>query len=152
MARDERFGHSLALVGGDLVFDEQPDGTRVLREVRGAGNLLQALKLRVETPLGDDRFNTTYGLDYAQIFAQAGGIQMTKEVVRLNLVRTLGTDPRVRDVREIAFEDEPEFQARHPEVRRAEVDQARRRRSWRVDVVIETVEGEAAAVPLELGG
>lgn len=152
MAKDDRFGHSLALVGGDLVFDEQPDGTRVLREIAGEENLLQALKLRVETPLGDDRFNVSYGLDYAQIFGQTGGLRMTKEVVRLNLVRTLGTDPRVRDVREIAFEDEPAFLARHPEASQRTVDEARRRRSWRVDVTIETVAGDVTTVSIELGG
>jgi hypothetical protein len=67
---------------------------------------------------------------------------MTKDLIRLNLVRTLGTDRRVRDIREILFMDDPEYRERHG-VGDEEARLARASRLWTVDVVLELVpEGE----------
>jgi hypothetical protein len=139
-------GHSLALVDGDLVLQ---DGR--LHTVEGQRNLLQALELRLLTPFGSDPFNTTYGLDATQIFTQPEGPRMVRELIKLNLVRTLGTDPRVRDIREILFEDDPDYLDRHPEVSPAMVRDARHRRAWRVEVTLDTITDETVTLSTALG-
>lgn len=146
MNRNDPFGYSLALVDGDLVFD---NGT--LQTVSGKRSLLQALELRVLTPFGSDIFNTGYGLNVAQAFTQPGSIRMVKELIKLSLVQTLGTDPRVHDIREVLFEDDPSYLARHPELKARDIDTDRRTRYWRVDVVIETVDAQAQTLSLSIG-
>lgn len=143
---DKSFGYSLALVDGDIAFD---NGS--LRRVEGKRNLLQALELRVLTPFGSDIFNTTYGLDVRQAFTQPGSVRMVKELIKLSLVRTLATDPRVRDVREVLFEDDPGYLARHPELKAQDVTVSKHTRFWRVDVVIETVDAQAETLSLKIG-
>src|SRR5438093_953339 len=123
------FGHSLKMVDGDLVVQ---DGG--LQEIAGQDNLLQALVLRILTPFGSDIFNTSYGLDIRAAFTEPNPVHIVKELIKLNLVRTLGMDPRVHDVRDIIFEDDPAYSARHPEVSPERVRDDRHRRSWKVDV------------------
>src|SRR4051812_22607173 len=119
MAGTSTLGRSLLLRDGDLVL---ADGS--LLEVSGLPNLVQALTLRVLTPLGDDRFNTRYGLDAADVFTRATTVRTGRDLVQLNLVRTLGTDARVREIREVAFLEPPS---------------ASRRRDWPVVVTLITV-------------
>jgi hypothetical protein len=149
MSDAERFGSSLLVDAGDLVMESGAGGLR-FRAVEGLPNLMQAVELRVLTPYASDRFNTTYGLDYEQIFAHAAGLRMAKELIRLNLVRTVGTDPRVQDVREIVFQGDPVFMERHPELTPAAAREERRRRHWRIEVVIDTRDAQALTVPLDL--
>jgi hypothetical protein len=127
-------GRSLLLRDGDLVL---ADGRLI--EVSGAANLLQALTLRVLTPFGDDRFNTGYGFDAADVFTRATTLRGTRDLMQLNLVRTLGTDPRVQDIRSVVFLDPPE---------------AARHRAWPVVVTLVTVDGAQQQLTLrgELGG
>jgi hypothetical protein len=140
------FGHSLALVNGDLVLA----GNR-LKEVAGKANLIQALELRVLTPLGSDPFNTTYGLDVRQAFTQPGGIRTVKQLLQLSLVRTVGTDPRVRDIRSVLFEDDPAYLERHREITPDMVREDRHRRFWKVEVEIQTIDAQAATLAVTLG-
>jgi phage baseplate assembly protein W len=123
------FGHSLALVDGDLGLR----GGRV-QTIDGIDNLVQALSLRLLTPLGSDFFNTGYGLDARNIFSQPAGTQLVKELVRLNVVRTLAGDPRVREVREVVI-GEP---------------RDRHKRSWPVDATVVTMSDESRTVGLEV--
>lgn len=132
----QAFGASFALEDGDLVFEEVA-GARRLREVAGRENLLQALELRVLTPYGSDIFNVLYGLDYAQIFGSAEGARMTRELIKLNLVRTLATDARVSEVRDVVF---------------GEDEASRLRRRWRVEVQLETSGADEIALQLGIGG
>jgi hypothetical protein len=132
----QRFGRSLLLDDGDLVFS---DGNLV--EIEGKPNLVQALTLRVLTPFGSDRFNVGYGLDLSQAFLEATGVRMVKEIIKLNLVSTVGTDPRVREVRQVTFDDDPERLAAHPELVQS-VRAAHHRRVWTVEVDIETATGD----------
>jgi len=129
------FGRSLRLDDGDLVFVAGE-----LAEVDGIDNLTQALTLRVLTPFGSDRFNTGYGLDLTKAFAEPSGIRMVKELIKLNLVGTLGTDPRVSEVRQVTFDDDPERLAGDPNAA-ARLRDIRHRRTWTVEVEIETVSG-----------
>jgi hypothetical protein len=124
-------GRSLRLQDGDLVFAD-----RSFAEVSGVPNLLQALTLRVLTPLGDDQFNTTYGFDAAEVFTRPATARTARDLVQLNLVRTLGTDARVREIRDVSFLDLPA---------------ASRRRAWSVMVTIITVDGDQQTVGLTVG-
>jgi hypothetical protein len=132
-----QFGRGLLLDDGDLVIDGGQ-----LREIEGLPNLTQALTLRVLTPFGSDRFNVAYGLDLTQVFREPTGVRMVKEIIKLNLVRTLGTDPRVREVRQVTFDDDPDRLAAHPELAAA-VRSAHHRRVWTVEVDIETSTGDS---------
>lgn len=143
---DERFGFSLALDKGDLLFAGEQ-----LVMVAGVRNLQQALVLRILTPFGSDIFNTTYGLDVKQAFTQGGGLRLTKELIKLNLVRALGTDPRVRDIREILFEDDPTYLARHPELTAKAIRNQRHSRIWTVEVTVDTVDGQTQVLPITIG-
>jgi hypothetical protein len=148
----DRFGHGLLIADGDLALERDPvTNLSQLRRISGLANLVQALVLRIRTPLGNDEFNTTYGLDVANIFTQPTGARVTKELIKLNLVRTLGTDPRVREVRDVVFLDEPEFLAQHPELDAREARKRRQERLWRVQVTIITVDGEPQAFEVEVG-
>lgn len=96
------YGRSLLLDDGDLVLR---DGS--LAEVEGVENLLQGLQLRIATPWGNDRLNTTYGLDVTDLFTAGLPRSLAKEVLRLNLIRTLSGDPRVAAVDQVTFDDDP---------------------------------------------
>lgn len=138
------FGRSLELDDGDLVMD----GGR-LREVEAVANLTQALTLRVLTPYGSDPFNTGYGLDVTQAFTEPNGIAMVRELLKLNLVRTLGTDPRVRDIRRIAFDDDPPPSGADPAAAEA-LRSARHRRTWTVQAELETAAGTQLTLLVDL--
>ena len=121
-------GHGLALVDGDLVLD---GGT--LAEVRDLPNLVQALTLRVLTPFGSDVFNTGYGFDAATVFTRPADARTVADLIRLNLVRTLATDARVREIRDVTVTPAPG------------------RRLWTAEVSIVTVDGRPVTVPLRVG-
>ena len=146
MASAALLGNGPALVNGDLVFDGG-----ALRWLDGLPNLVQALQLRVLTPFGNDIFNTNYGLDARQIFTQPGTVRLIKELIKLSLVSTLGSEPRVSDIRELLFEDDPGYLDRHPELDAQSVAVDRRRRLWKLDVVIDTVDGQTQALPVNVG-
>ncbi|MFE5720441.1 hypothetical protein [Streptomyces erythrochromogenes] len=130
MASTTGLGHSLELRDGDLALD----GGR-LAEVCGLPNLVQALTLRVLTPLGSDRFTTTYGLDLAGMFSQATGTRTAQDLLRLSLVRTLGTDPRVREIRDVTVLAPPDGERRH----------------WQAEVTLLTVDGAQHRLPFTVG-
>jgi len=150
MEGERHFGRSLLVEDGDIAFEEV-SGTSRLREVSGRRNLAQALELRVLTPFGSDRFNTLYGLDYAQIFGSEEGLRMTTELIKLNLVRTLGTDARISDVRDIVFQADEAYLAAHPELSLEELRAARVRRAWDVEVVLDTADAGEVALRLRIG-
>lgn len=143
-------GRSLLLDRGDIVFEDVAGVSR-LREVAGVENLMQALELRVRTPLGSDRFNTLYGLDYAQIFGGEHGLRSTKELLKLNLVRTLGTDARVADVRQIVFQDDAEYGAAHADVTADQLRRDRVNRRWDVEVTLDTAHVGGLSIRLSVG-
>jgi hypothetical protein len=124
-------GHSLRLDDGDLVL-----AGGGLEEVAGRENLAQALVLRVLTPLGSDPFATTYGLDVRNTFTEPVATHVMKELIRLNLVRTLSLDARVREIRDITFADDPT---------------SRQNRLWTVTVTLIDIAGADHTVPLTIG-
>jgi|SRR5882757_507844 len=122
-------GSGLRVDDGDIGFT---DGR--LDEVAGVPNLVQALTIRVLTPLGTDRYDTRYGLDTTSIFTAPVGAHDMANLLKLNLVRTLGTDSRVRDVRDI------QVRQREPHSRQ-----------WLADVTLTAADGAALDLPVELG-
>jgi hypothetical protein len=125
------YGHGLELDDGDLVLT----GGR-LSEVDGLANLVQALTLRVLTPLGDDRFDTRYGFDAAAVFGQPVGAPAVADLIRLNLVRTLATDPRVAEVSDVSFLDPAA---------------GRTGRVWTVAVTVVTADGSPQTLTVRVG-
>src|SRR5208283_1438970 len=83
--------------------------------ISGRDNFGQALRVIIETPFGSDQVNVRYGLDIAAIFAVADTVRTIKDVIRLNLVKSLAADDRVREIIEILFDDEPGFAQLAPE-------------------------------------
>lgn len=138
------FGRGLLLNDGDLVLD----GGRLL-EVGGIENLAQALTVRILTPFGSDRFNTAYGLDVKQAFTAPNSVQMVKELLMLNLVGTLGADPRISEVRQVVFDDDPDLLAADPGLL-PQVTDARHRRVWTARVDLVTVAGTAVTLPVNV--
>jgi hypothetical protein len=143
---------ALTLDDGDLAFSKDLDlGMLELRQISGADSLMQALVLRVQTPLGNDRFNTTYGLDLGAAFIQPATVSTVQGVIKLNLVQTLGTDPRISDVVDVQFVSDPAYRARHPEVSDADVRHARAQRVWPVDVLVRTADGVTRLLSTKIG-
>ncbi|UNZ21169.1 hypothetical protein [Streptomyces sp. 891-h] len=129
----EPLGHSLLLEDGDLVVR---DGA--LAQVRGTANLLQSLSLRLLTPYGSDRFNHRYGLSAGETFTRPGSVREAQELLRLEVVRTLAADPRVREVVGVVFAPGRDTGGRAD------------RRAWTVAVTVETVDGRTAALSADL--
>jgi hypothetical protein len=138
-----RFGSSFRLRDGDLVL-----AAGDLQLVHGVANLEQALTLRLLTPYGTDEVNVTYGLDARRTFTGGHGRRMVKELLRLEVVQTLASDPRVREVTSVLFDDDPEFVAR---VRAAGGRPADHRdRLWQVLVTVDTVQDTTTLILVDV--
>ena len=102
------FGHSVGLHDGDLAIE----GDR-LRETDGLENLAQSLSVLLATPRGTDLFDRRYGLDLVSVWQRIdrpeNTLSITKAEIHLKIVEALSRDPRVREVREVAFDDSPRF-------------------------------------------
>jgi hypothetical protein len=132
------FGTSIALLDGDLVLAEGD-----LAPVSGRGNFAQALQVIVGTPFGSDQINVNYGLDVAAIFTVANNVSSVKDVIRLNLAKSLSADDRVREINEIVFDDEPDFARLAPEFAGGDPGAtARRGRVWHAVVALTPVGGD----------
>src|SRR5215813_3238581 len=100
--RPTTFGRSLQLAGGDLLF---ADGD--LAVIDGRDNFLQGMQVMIETPFATDVFNVNYGFDILGILSSAQSVPRTKDLIRLNIVKSVSQDNRVRDIKEVVFNDEP---------------------------------------------
>jgi hypothetical protein len=128
-------GQSLKLSEGDFVL---VDGA--LELVTGRDNFAQALRVIIETPFGSDQVNVNYGLDIAAIFTVANTVRSIKDVIRLNLVKSLSADDRVREINEIVFDDEPDFAQLAPEFAGGDPGaRARHGRVWHAVVKFTTI-------------
>jgi hypothetical protein len=138
MAAPEPLGHSLRLEQGDLVV-----AAGTLEAVRGIDSLAQALTLALETQLGSDAVNVVFGFDLRALGENPYGVRTRKEYLRLQLVRTIASDQRVKEIRELYFDDDPRFFELAPGV--DEEEQRRRVRTSRrttATIVVETRSAE----------
>jgi hypothetical protein len=144
-------GSSLRLDAGDLVFDDHA-GDLVM--VTGTGAMTQALVLTIETQLGSDRLNSGFGFDRAAVGAFAYGIHTQKEYVKMQLVRCIGLDRRVKDVREVFFQDDPRFFELSPGLTAAAQEEtaaaALASRAYTVYVIVESIGSDV--LTLQAGG
>ena len=145
--QDGVFGTSIALVDGDF---RLVNGD--LAPVSGTENFGQALQVIVETPFGSDQINTTYGLDVAAIFTVAASVSSVKDLIRLNLVKSLSADNRIREIDQILFDDEPGFSALAPEFAGGDPGAtARRGRLWHAVIALTTIAGSPQQVVVSGG-
>jgi hypothetical protein len=103
------YGFGLAMDDGDLVL---ADGR--LAETFGLATLRQDLRALLSTPLASDRLDVRYGLDLRDALTAALPRHLVKEVLRMNIVRTISADQRVSTIERVLFDDDPEFLAAHP--------------------------------------
>jgi hypothetical protein len=140
-------GVSLQLQDGDLAFDS---GAGTLLEVEELDALSQALELSIQTQLGTDRINSTFGFDRLAVGAYALGLSTRKQYIAMQLVACVGADQRVRDVREVFFSDDPRFFELQPgldaTVQAEIVAQIRASREYTVYVVIETITSQTLTI------
>lgn len=129
------------MTDGDLLFDQGD-----LALVAGRDNFLQAMQVMIETPFGTDIFNVNYGFDILTILQSAQTVNATKDLIRLNIVKSVNQDTRVREIKEVVFDDEPRFFEIFPDQNADEHRRLRKtERRWQAIVVLETVsEGEVA--------
>lgn len=155
MSENSAFGQGLRLVNGDInliaegtvVENGVTKAVQMFEMVSGRQNLLQSLNLRVLTPFGSDLFNATYGLDVRDAFTGAFNTRTVKDFLRLSLLRTVGSDARVSNVNAVLFEDEPDYQARHPN---PALSPASQRRIWKVDILVETVDAQTETLSVQI--
>lgn len=142
-------GSSLELDAGDLVFSNTD-----LSMVSDTGALTQALVLSLQTQLGSDRLNTGFGFDRAAVGAYAHGIRTQKEYVKMQLVRCIGLDRRVKDIFEVFFQDDPRYFELNPGLDLAAQEEiiaaTRASREYTVYVIVETINSDT--VTLQAGG
>jgi hypothetical protein len=142
-------GSSLELDAGDLVFSNTD-----LSMVSDTGALTQALVLSLQTQLGSDRLNTGFGFDRAAVGAYAYGIHTQKEYVKMQLVRCIGLDRRVKDVLEVFFQDDSRYFELNPGLDATAQEEiaaaARAGREYTVYVIVETINSDK--VTLQAGG
>ncbi len=139
------FGRGLLVAGGDLTLiggDFAP--------VAGKDNLLQGILAMIATPFGSDIFNVNYGFDTLAILGGQTTLSATKDLIRLNLVKSLSQDNRVREILDVIFDDDPQFIATQTP---AAAEQSRilraSQRRWQAMVVVETVSQEQVTIQLE---
>ena len=142
------YGRTLQLAGGDLVLERNADGFRDFTIVNGKPELVQGLGVLVGTPLGTDILNRLLGLDVASALAAPVALRDVRELVRLQIVKALAQEPRVRQVQAVAFVDEPAYAQIYPsasdEARTAQAQQERVSRRWTLAILVDTTAGESA--------
>lgn len=137
-------GRSLLLKDGDLPLAEGD-----FQPVEGRENFLQGLRAAIATPFASDVFNNRYGFDLLACLATPQPPALVKELIRLNIVRSLTRDDRVRQIKEIAFDDELRYFELDAQSDFEERRLARQRtRQWQALVVLETVTSETAVLSL----
>jgi hypothetical protein len=145
---DVLFGSSFRMENGDLVL-APGDAAGEPQLVHGLANLEQALTLRLLTPFGTDPVNAGYGLDARRAFTGGQTRRMVKELIRLEVVRTLASDPRVREVAEVLFDDDPQFVT---QLRAAGGRPSNHRtRLWQVLVTVETIQEVTTSILVDVG-
>lgn len=143
-------GRSFALKDGDLIYDNVAGS---LATVAGLDALIQALTLAIETQLESDVLNVTFGFDQLSVGSFSSGLATSKEYVKMQLVRCVSADRRVKDVREIYFKDDPRYfeviGLNDADAKHALVRQIRAARAYTVYVVIEVVTGQQVTLQAE---
>jgi phage baseplate assembly protein W len=147
------YGRTLTLSDGDLVLARGIEGQLDLTFIAGKLELAQGIQVLVGTPLGSDIFNTVFGLDLLNTLAQPQPMVQMRELVRLCVVKALAQEPRVRQIRALAFADEPAYLTIHPEItpqqQLALARQQKITRRWMLDALLDTRFGDQLAAGIQ---
>lgn len=87
-------------LGVDLAWDEA-EGSRRLAMASGGDNLGQDLKIALLTATGSDVFNVAFGFDGLRVLTDNSTPQMTEEMLRLSVIKTVVLDARIKRVFEV---------------------------------------------------
>jgi hypothetical protein len=130
------------LPGGDLGRDISLTSAPMIdfKQVVGIDNLTQALTLALTTRLGDDLFNTNYGFDGLNAVAEETDPLLTRERIRISIIRVLNLDPRIRRIVDVQLGE-----------RAVDIPTAFMDRRLEVTVAFETITGDSAGVDLTKG-
>ena len=121
-----------------------------LMMISGPNNLLQALGVMIDTPFGSDVFNIQYGFDLTACLSTPQPVPVVKELIRLNIVKTLTSDARIRQIQQIAFDDEAAYYTLSPESDpEANLADRKASRRWRAIALVDMVQEGSAAIQLE---
>lgn len=138
-------GRSLKLVNGDFAFSGNDFAL-----IAGRDNFIQALQVMIETPIGSDVFNVSYGFDLLNSISAPKSIAQIKDLIRLNIIKSLSTDNRVKEIKEVVFSDDPRFFEIRPDLNEQEESSLRKReRRWQAVVSLVTIEDSEVALSLE---
>ncbi|HKO43855.1 MAG TPA: hypothetical protein VJU84_11315 [Pyrinomonadaceae bacterium] len=138
-------GRSLRLIDGDLAFSNNDFALIVDRD-----NFIQGLQVMIETPMGSDVFNVSYGFDLLNSISAPKSISLIKDLIRLNIVKSLSTDNRVREIKEVVFSDDPLFFKIRPDLNEEGEKRLRKReRRWQAVVSLLTIADSDVALSLE---
>jgi len=147
------YGRTLTLVNGDLVIDRGAEGQRDLTFIAGKLELAQGIQVLISTPLGSDIFNILFGFDIYQTLMQPQAAREMRELVRMCVVKALAQEPRIRQIRAIAFVDEPAYLQIHPEItpdeQQALARDQRISRRWELDVLLDTSLGDQLSAGIQ---
>ena len=145
LSNPDPFGRTLALVNGDL---QIASGDFVM--VSGTDDLLQDLNVMIFTPFGSDIFNVNYGFDLLNALSSPVPPHSIQDVIRLNIVKSVSTDNRIREVKEVVFDDDPHFYDLSPQSDPTDRANTRRNfRSWQAIVVLHTVSDTDVSINLQ---
>ncbi len=138
-------GKGLELANGDL---------RIVNDdfvpIRDRDNFLQDLQVMIETPLGSDVFNVNYGFDLLNSISLPESVSFIKELIRLNIIKSLSLDDRVKEIKEVTFNDEPRFFEINPAANAAQSRDSRKvDRRWEAVVVLQTITDSEVSLSLE---
>jgi len=139
------FGRSLLLGDGDLVLDSGD-----FLPVTGRENLFQGIQAMIHTPFASDIFNATYGFDLLNCLAAPQAPAVVRELIKLNIVKSLTTDSRIHQIKEIVFDDEPRFYELNPgsdPEQNRNLRQSSRR--WQAIVVAQTAQEASVAIKIQ---
>jgi phage baseplate assembly protein W len=147
------YGRTLTLSDGDLILARGAEGQLDLTFIVGKLELAQGIQVLVSTPLGSDIFNTIFGLDLLNTLAQPKPTVQMRELIRLCVVKALAQEPRVRQIRALAFADERAYLTIHPEItpqqQHALARQQKTTRRWMLDALLDTRFGDQLAAGLQ---
>jgi hypothetical protein len=146
--RPTSFGRSLKLAESDLLFEEGD-----LAMIVGRDNFLQGMQVMIETPFATDVFNVNYGFDILGILSSPQSVPRIKDLIRLNIVKSVSQDNRVREIKEVVFDDEDRFFEIFPNQNRDEHRRTRKaERRWQAAIVLQTINEGEVVLSLEGSG
>ncbi len=131
------------------------DGDFVLQQgdfalVADADNFRQAMTIMIETGFGTDIFNVNYGFDAQAVFTTAQTTQATKDLIRLQIVKSLSQDNRVKLINDVVFDDDPAYYQYLPTANANADEQTRRTtRQWQALIVLQTISQGQVSLQLE---